>query len=306
MIGQRKKLRLRKEVYYVIPIAMLLATFLTLLVINSKRMELHEVEASPVESNTTVATSINSKVLDRLINNYNNHIYIRQRDNTIIYYASKFKLDINKTLELAHNYTNYYHDENYLQTFVIGPDKVKQRIGSFQTEEAGIIYFVKDLYSWPQTYGLEINEIRTSEEPDISRTYKDGKILLENGLTYEQFVAKISNDFGLNPKLVLAISYLETGYLQSGLFVYNNNVGGMRGYDGWMEFTTLEAGAIAHVVAVKAIIDRYGIDMNSDNAISELSSIYVNGYEGQPDAHWTEKVTIIFNNINEEDLLIKQ
>ncbi|MGN1337204.1 MAG: hypothetical protein ACI4WW_01880 [Candidatus Coprovivens sp.] len=306
MIGQRKKLRLRKEVYYVIPIAMLLATFLTLLVINSKRMELHEVEASPVESNTTVATSINSKVLDRLINNYNNHIYIRQRDNTIIYYASKFKLDINKTLELAHNYTNYYHDENYLQTFVIGPDKVKQRMGSFQTEEAGIIYFVKDLYSWPQTYGLEINEIRTSEEPDISRTYKDGKILLENGLTYEQFVAKISNDFGLNPKLVLAISYLETGYLQSGLFVYNNNVGGMRGYDGWMEFTTLEAGAIAHVVAVKAIIDRYGIDMNSDNAISELSSIYVNGYEGQPDAHWTEKVTIIFNNINEEDLLIKQ
>ena len=113
MIGQRKKLRLRKEVYYVIPIAMLLATFLTLLVINSKRMELHEVEASPVESNTTVATSINSKVLDRLINNYNNHIYIRQRDNTIMYYASKFKLDINKTLELAHNYTNYYHDENY-------------------------------------------------------------------------------------------------------------------------------------------------------------------------------------------------
>lgn len=306
MIGQRKKIRLRKEVYYVIPIAMLIATFISLLVINSKRMESHEVESTPVESSTTVATTINSKVLDRLIYRYDTDMYIRERDNTVIYYANKFKLDVNKTLELAHQYTNYYHDENYLQTFVIGPDRVKERMGSFQSEEAGIIYFVKDLYSWPQTYGLQIEDIRTSEEADIKRTYKDGKIILKNGLTYEQFVAKISTEFGLNPKLVLAISYLETGYLQSGLFVYNNNVGGMRGYDGWMEFTTLEAGAISHVVAVKAIIDRYGIDMNSDTAIAELSSIYVNGYEGRPDAHWTEKITIILSNIKDEDLLIKQ
>ena len=81
-----------------------------------------------------------------------------------------------------------------------------------------------------------------------------------------------------------------------------NNVGGMKGYDGWMEFTTLEAGAIAHVVAVKSIADAYQIDLNSETAISELSSVYVNGFYGKPDAHWTEKVSTIFNNINDEDL----
>lgn len=302
MIGTTRKYHLRKEVYYVVPIALLIATFLSLLIINNKRMESTNISQQEVESSLAIEEIQEVPFINEYFDNMNSRLLNRQRDNTVKYYASKFKLNLNETLKLVHEYTKDYTDEEYLQNFVIGPQSVKDKMGSLGSEEAGIIYFVRDLYRWPEKYGKTIEEMRLSEECTIDRNIVDGKIILNNGLTYEQFVSRMSNVFGLNPKLVLAISYLETGYLKSGLFVYNNNVGGMKGYDGWMEFTTLEAGAIAHVVAVKSIADAYQIDLNSETAISELSSVYVNGFYGKPDAHWTEKVSTIFNNINDEDL----
>ncbi len=302
MIHSKHKYHLRKEVYFVVAFAFLVASILSILIINGKKMESSNVESKAVESGLQKDETESFFLKDKYVNMLNDNLKNRQRDNTVKYYASKFKLDVDKALELVHNYTNNYTDESFLQNYVIGPDKVKERMKSFPSEEAGIVYFIRDLYRWPENYGLTIGDVRLSEECSITRNISDGKIIMSDGLTYEQYVARISNLYNLNPKIILAISYLETGYLQSGLFVYNNNVGGMKGYEGWMEFTTLDAGIIAHVLAVKAIADNYGIDLNSDTAIAELSSVYVKGYYGSYDAHWTEKVTTIFNNINDEDL----
>ena len=104
---------------------------------------------------------------------------------------------------------------------------------------------------------------------DQQNNIVEGKVYLSNGLTYEQYLGKICDEFNIDKELVLAISYLETGYLKSGLFTYSNNVGGQRGYNGWLKYPTLEAGIIGHVISVKAILDNYNIKV-SRNKISRI------------------------------------
>ena len=42
----------------------------------------------------------------------------RQKDNTIIYYAQIFKLDVEKTLSIAHQYTNEYSNEEFIDSSI--------------------------------------------------------------------------------------------------------------------------------------------------------------------------------------------
>ena len=296
---KKKHLRLKKEVLICIPIALVIALVFGLGLINKNNVLSSVVNKVNTSSETTEKISIKEI---KLFNDLNKNLEIRKKDNTIIYYAQKFNLNVNKVLEIAHNYTNNYTSEMYIIDHIIGPESVKQKMGSFKSEEAGIIYFVRDIYRSPSRYGVTSEEIKKELVVDQYKNRVDGKVYLSNGLTYEQYLGKICDELNVDKELALAISYLETGYLKSNLFNLSNNVGGQRGSGGWLKYPTLEAGIIGHVITVKALIENNGIDTTSPNAIRDLSSIYVNGHANNPSDSWTSKVTIIKNRISEKDL----
>lgn len=296
---KKKHLRLKKEVLICIPIALVIALVFGLGLINKNNVLSSVVNKVNTSSETTEKISIKEI---KLFNDLNKNLEIRKKDNTIIYYAQKFNLNVNKVLQIAHNYTNNYTSEMYIIDHIIGPESVKQKMGSFKSEEAGIIYFVRDIYRSPSRYGVTSEEVKKELVVDQYKNRVDGKVYLSNGLTYEQYLGKICDELNVDKELALAISYLETGYLKSNLFNLSNNVGGQRGSGGWLKYPTLEAGIIGHVITVKALIENNGIDTTSPNAIRDLSSIYVNGHANNPSDSWTSKVTIIKNRISEKDL----
>lgn len=304
MNKKRHKLRLRKQVIMCIPIAIILTITVIGIIINK-----NNVFKSVVDTKKEIATEkfINdndSKSFSEseFVVSLNKMIEKRQKDNTIIYYAQTFKLNIEKTLEIAYKLTDTYENEAYKKHNVIATSKWQKKIGSFNSFEAGVIYFVRDLYRYPERYGATIEEIRTSEEPTLKKVSKDGNIYMDNGQTFEQYLGRIADLFGIEKSVVLAISYQEAGIKTSNLFRNSNNIGGHRGYSGWMKFTTLEAGVISHVLSIKSLTDKNNIDLSSPTGISSLSGIYVNGNMSKPAASWTEKVTIFVNKINQKDL----
>lgn len=306
MMEKRHKLRLRKQVIMAVPIALILFVCLFCFILHTYKLEENVVKTpNELEAGLNIKdrTSLDYAVVYQVENAMKN----RQRDNTVIYYAQKFKLNVDKTIELVHTYTENYTKDSWLKNYVIGPENVVAAfVNPFTSEEAGIMYFVRDVYRYPEKYGSSLEEIRASNEKDEEKTIINGKVYLQNGLTYEEYLGYVCDMFGVDKTTALAISYLETGYLKSGLFMYDNNVGGQRGYAGWMEYPTLEAGIIGHVTALRAMLNNYEIDLTSENAIAELSSIYVNGHPNNPSSHWTEKVTIIKRNIEQKDLFKKE
>jgi hypothetical protein len=133
---------------------------------------------------------------------------------------------------------------------------------------------------------------------------------MDNGLTFEQYVGKISDLYEIDKEFVLAIINLESGYQSSYLFTNMNNVGGHRGIGGtWKSYTTLEAGVLAHVLSVKNIADKNNIDAKemTNEEIYAFSGTYVTGSAAKPSSSWTGKVTKIKENISKKDLFtIKQ
>jgi len=302
MNKKRHKLRLRKQVIKYIPIALLFAILTISLIMN-----VDKTFATEIKSNDSVASEnlIEEEGIlseNKYIIEFTKMMDKRQKDNTIIYYASKFKLNIDKTLEIAHTLTNDFEDENYKVTNAIAPAKYANKIGPFDSFEAGVVYFVRNLYSYPERYGSSIAEMRLDETPTINERRIDGKIIMDNGLTFEQYLGKICDLYGLDKSFVLAIVYEESGIMKSGLFKYNNNIGGLRGYDGWMSFPTLEAGIIGHVMSIKGIIDNYSVDMTNENAIAIFSGPYVKGNTNSIAESWTNKVTYFKEQIASEDL----
>jgi len=310
MTNKRHKLRLRKQVIICIPVVILLIICTTVFIINkhntfSNTINTNESLASEKKAVTeeTLDNSDNMKLTDiSYIKNFDKLIATRQKDNTVIFYAQSFKLNIDKTLDIAHKLTNNYEDANYLKTNVIAPSALAKKLGSFNSFEAGVVYFVRDLYRYPEKYGSSISEIRLSETPTPNSKSSDGKIYMSNGLTFEQYLGKICDLYGIDKSITLAIVHEESGIMTSGLFTKSNNIGGLKGYDGWMSFPTLEAGVIAHVLSIKSIVDKYGIDMNSSNAVAALSGIYVKGNINSYSESWTTKVNSFRTKINQKDL----
>lgn len=309
MKTNRNRLRLRKQVIYLLPVVIILTLLSLTLIINRNHKLSSEVDnqenfASQKIYDTT--TNSNFKLSDlKYFQDINNFIKERQKINTIIYYANIFKLDIDKTLEIAYKYTNNLNDPEFNQNFVIGPKSVKKSKGSFPNLEAGIAYFARDLYRYPERYGSSIYEIRLDESPTIKNKNKQGNIIMDNGLTFEQYVGHICSLYNLDPAFTLAIINLESGYQSSYLFTNKNNVGGHRGIGGvWKTYTTLEAGVLAHVLAVKNIADKNNIDAKemTNEEIYAFSGTYVTGDAAKPSASWTGKVTTIKEDISQKDL----
>lgn len=306
MTKKRHKLRLRKQVIMCIPILIFIITIALFVVID--RENIFAIRSSGIAKIVSYKTSAPNTIDDLVklserpfFTNLNNLTENRRKDNTIIYYAQKFKLNVDKTLELAHSFTNNYTDERFNQNYVIAPVESVDSIGSFDSFEAGVIYFVRDIYRNPEKYGSTFEEIHASYDVDIDRVMVNDIIYLD-GLTFYQYLGKICDMYGVDKALALAISYQETGILTSNLFVNSNNMGGQKGYNGWMKYPTLEAGIIGYVLSLKNIIENYEIDMSTENAIYDLSGPYVNGMKGTISENWAQKVTYFKAKIEEQDL----
>lgn len=309
MKTNKNRLRLRKQVIYLLPVVILL-TLLSLTIIIIARN--HTLAAEVGKQENLASQKINDEQNNsdfqlsdlKYFQEFYNFVEKRQKDNTIIYYASIFKLDIDKTLEIAYKYTNNLEDPDFNKNFVIGPKSVKKSKGSFPSFEAGVAYFTRDLYRYPERYGSSIYEIRLDESPTLKKKNKD-KIIMDNGLTFEQYVGHICNLFEIDPAFTLAIINLESGYQSSYLFTNKNNVGGHRGIGGtWKSYTTLEAGVVAHVLSVKNIAEKNKIDAKemTNEEIYAFSGTYVTGSASKPSSSWTGKVTKIKENITKKDL----
>ena len=304
MKNNRPKLRLRKGVIISIPVILLISIITIGIIVSTNRH--YESEVDPiVQTSPNVEVDENQSFdLDENIyfQNLNNFIVNRQKDNTVIYYANMFKLNTNRVVEIAHTLTNNYTDPTYLETNVIATERYRNGIGPFSSFEAGVIYFVRDIYRYPERYGSSLGEIRADYSITTTNNYVDGKLIMNSGLTFEQYYGKICDMFGVNKGIALGIVYQESGIRTSSLFKNSNNIGGLRSADGWMKFPTLEAGVIAHVLLVKKLADQYGIDMNSPYAIGQLSGIYVYGNFNSFAEDWTNKVTYFKNNIEAKGL----
>ena len=308
MKTNKNRLRLRKQVIYLLPVVILLTLLSLTLIISNHKLTNKVVNQENLATNKIddLAANSNFQLSDlKYIQEFYKFVEERQKDNTVIYYASIFKLDIDKTLQIAYKYTNNFEDEEFNKNFVIGPKSIKKSKGSFPSFEAGVAYFVRDLYRYPERYGSSIYEIRLDESPTIKTKDKKGNLIMDNGLTFEQYVGHICNLFEVDPAFTLAIINLESGYQSSYLFTNKNNVGGHRGIGGtWKSYTTLEAGVLAHVLSVKNIADKNNIDAKemTDEEIYAFSGTYVTGSAAKPSSSWTGKVTKIKENISKKDL----
>ena len=311
MNRKRTKLRLRKQFLISFPIAIVVSLLAVIYIISQNTALAQEVKKENTLSGNVVETpgvdteNKNDSILsnNEYINAYRNFLKTYEKDKMIMSYAKLYNLNINNVLEIARELTDNYSSEKYNQTYIIAPSNYNPKTGNITSYEAGIVFFVKDIYTYPERYGSSIPEMRLGSTPQTERKYNsDGELIMDNGMTFEQYVGKIADLFGIDKSTVLAISYHEAGVKSSNLFQTKNNIGGHKGLDGWKAFVTLEAGVIGHVLAVRNISTKHGVDISTPEGLSAFSSVYVNGYLGAPNEHWLEKVTYFKNQINSKDL----
>ena len=309
MNRRKTKLRLRKQVLISFPLALIVSVFAVIYIFSQNTALAQEVEKdNALMANTEVVIEKENYEPSILSTNkfmveLNRRMKLQEKDNLIEEYSKLYKIDSKKAISIAHELTNDYQSDVYKNTFVIAPANYSPYNGEVKNEEMGIIIFVKDLCTYPERYGSSIPEMRLDETPTTIRRYNaSGELVMYNGMTFEQYVGKMADLFGVDKSITLAISYHEAGIKTSNLFTLKNNIGGHKGLEGWKAFTTLEAGVIGHVFAVRNISMKHDVDITTPEGLSAFSSVYVNGYLGNPSAHWTEKVTYFKNDINSKDL----
>ncbi len=305
----KHSLKLRKEIMFSIPIAICLALVIGLLLINTRKANLDVSKSVEVKSNNkldnklaedneeSVSTSGTLLSDNQYIKAYNKYKEQRLIDNTVAYYADVFHLDVNKVVSLARQFTNNYEREDYKTTF-----SIKEGDGTFSSQEAGIVYFVRYLYRNPRAYGTTAAEIGDKGIITTADKKENGHIVLDNGLTFEQYFSRICEMFGVNKVLALAIVYHESGVMTSGLFRYSNNMGGLRANVEYFKFPSLEAGTICYVFTLKGILDRNGLDSFQSSSVSAISGIYVHGTASQPAPDWVSKVLYYMGRIESNNV----
>lgn len=301
MTRKLPKLRLKKQVIVAIPVLLVLIVFTIGMIINRTHVYSSSVEMKEEYAKLELTDTIELSDLE-FIKNVSNNIENQKRDNTIVYYASKFKLDVDKTLEIAHKYTDNYTNERFTKLNIIGPESVVKDQGKFDSFEAGAVYFVRDLYRSPSSYGTSEGAIVTSKEVTVANNREGYTVYLDNGLTFTQFLGIIADLYGIDKSTALAIVYEESGYTGSGLFRNSNNIGGLRGAHGWNKYPTLEAGTICYILTLRSLANRSHVDFKSNDAIPKLSGIYVYGNPSKVADSWVAKVTKFRNGINQKDL----
>ena len=299
MQESQPKFKMNKWFIISIPLAIIIAGLVTLLVLDTKGSLSRTTTTQKVESFAMLEPSVSDEPglisQNEYIKSLDTRIKIRKLDYTVVLYANMFKLDPNKTLNLVHNLTNNYQDEEYNTNFIIAPASQKWRYGPYTSYEAGIVEFMRELYNFPGRFGYLASDIRVSDEVTVSDQYINGHIMLTNGQTFEQFLGHICDLYGMDKYLALAISQHESGNMTSYLSRYKNNIGGQLVNGVGVSYPTMEAGIIAEVVLLKNLFDRCGLDKTSTKDLYTFSGMYVHGNLSELSPDWTNKVMFFYN-----------
>ena len=203
-------------------------------------------------------------------------------DNYLKEYAEYYGLDSNKVISFARSITNDY---------TIDFNDVSGKITSDTLEGKSMLfvyYLSRDKLSKPlKDYDLSINYFKLTS----NKTTMGKDQMLDNGLTFSQFLGKICDNLGVDKNYVLAISYLETGKNTSSLALKNNNFGGLRSSGSYFTYPSPEMGIIAMVLNLK------GYEKYNFNNIYELSGVYTHGNKSNPSSTWVNKVNMYYNEI---------
>ena len=296
--------KLKKRLLLIIPLIVVISFICGISILNSKKSNIsHSLKTEVEEPFIKVSNEIdlNKKTIlndNKYIRMYHESKRIRFFDDIVSEYASYFNLDTNKVVEVARRVSNNYRSTSFINNNSIGSED-----GTFTSKEAGIVYFVRYLYRNPEKYGSTAQEIGKNNRIVTEKVRENDHIRLNSGMTYEQFLDKICNLYGINKVLALAIVYEESGIMTSSLFNNSNNMGGLRASgSSWLSFPSLEAGTICYVFTLKNLLGRYNIDSFDKNRIYYFSGIYVHGNINDPAEHWTGNVTRYMKQIEDNNV----
>lgn len=206
-------------------------------------------------------------------------------------YCSYFNLDANKVIEIARGLTNDY--ETSLN------DHIENEILHFEDIETSVMVFVYELQRLRKNsifgeFGTSLEELRISDDIITLRVDEENEKYVSNGMTFNQYLSKISDMLGTDKIYLLSICYHETGRLKRELARYKNNFGGLGGVGNFYSYNTPEAGIIAYCITLKKY-EKFNFQ-----SLEKLSGKYVLGNETLVDQVWVDDVTSLHEEISDD------
>lgn len=204
-------------------------------------------------------------------------------------YSNVFGLNSTVVLNKIKEYTNNFSNYEWLNSYKITNDQ-----SVYSSEEASILFFIKDLSNNPNNYDLTYEELASNQEYQTEKSC-------------EELVEKYSNLFGVKKEIVMSIIYTESGYnLDSYNFRSRNNPAGA----GHTVYKNLEVGIIYHVLNLKNNYCSY--DLNSSSFFSQAQHKYCPDNDGRwivSNQYFYERLEedfySIYNENNSQKILTK-
>lgn len=202
---------------------------------------------------------------------------INECENYLQEYCSYFNFDSEKVITIARNLTNNFENEIII---AVGNKEVVSN-----SNETMAMFLVWDLYKNSTDYSLTREELTISDEINHLNYNEEGNIILRNGLTFSQFMGKVSDSVEGDRSFTLAVSNLESKKQTSDQAIENNNFGGWRYTEEYLTFPSPEAGVIYHCMMFEKKCQTW----NYAN-IYEFSGLYTQKDKTKPNYTWVENV----------------
>ena len=234
-----------------------------------------------------------TKKLLEEINKTTEEIIINKNESYLKEYSNYFNFDSEKVIEIAKTLTNNFENDVIIS---IGNKKVTS-----SNPETMAIFLVWDLYKNSSDYGLTKEELTTSDEISHLKYDEEGKIILRNGLTFSEFMGKVSDSIESDRCFNLAVSNFESDEQTNSQSIEKNNFGGWRYDKEYLTFPSPEAGIIYHSMMLEKKRNTW------DYAnLSEFSGIYTQNDKTLPNIEWVNNVTsfLAVYKDNEEEYFI--
>lgn len=241
--------------------------------------------------------------------NLSNHLLSPEKQQEFEHYMKEYSFYFNYNPEYLIDVFKKATDNYSNIDLVLDADKY-----DLTNPETIAIIFVYYFYRDPQKYlNIDITDygynsksdfVTTNEiyiiEPNWMHNHIEDKtvekedITLRNGLTYSEYVGRMCDLIGIPEEYkayVLGVSYAERGKFGSENSIYLNNMGGLRGENGYFEYPCPEAGIIAFVANIR----RYEWAFNIDSMLD-----FGNTYDGDEFVdQWVSNVTNFQKEITE-------
>lgn len=143
-----------------------------------------------------------TKKLLKEINKSIEEVKINENESYLKEYSTYFNLDSGKVIEIAKTLTNNFENDVIIS---IGNKKVTS-----SNPETMAMFLVWDLYKNSSDYQLTREELTISDEIAHLQYNEEGKIILRNGLTFSEFMGKVSDSIEGDKCFDVAVSDAET------------------------------------------------------------------------------------------------